>query len=189
MKKKDQKIKRGRQMRKGVKKRQDQIDIDPENPEEAETCILTEDKRCRSLEDLHNQDEERKEMRKIVRMNSIRKTKSVDDILREQLEEVTDVMQQNIIKLRDRHGSLHDLLDIANTLTGSAAEFQIVSKKVKRKEKMRMWKYRILAGIVVVVICVVVLVVVLVAVLTQQDDKPPHNIILISNRSAITGSL
>ncbi|XP_062585927.1 vesicle-associated membrane protein 5-like isoform X2 [Saccostrea cucullata] len=177
-------------MRKGVKKRQEETDIDPENPEEIETCILTEDKRCRSLENLQHHDEERKEMRKIVRMNSIRKTKSVDDILREQLDEVTEVMQQNIIKLRDRHGSLDDLLDKANILTGSAVEFKIVSKKVKQKEKLRMWKYRILAGVAVAVVCVVLLVVVLAVVFTQQDDKsPPPNIVLISNLSRISGSL
>ena len=86
-----------------------------------QTCLLKEDQRCRSLEDLHTVETESKEMREIVRINSIRKTKSVDDILREQLEEVKDVMHKNIIKIRDREGKLDDLLDRGNVLTGSVS--------------------------------------------------------------------
>lgn len=58
-------------------------------------------------------------MKKIVRMNSMRKAKSVDDILREQLEEVKGVMHKNIIKIRDRNGKLDDLVNRGDTLTDS----------------------------------------------------------------------
>nr|XP_022339731.1 synaptobrevin-like isoform X1 [Crassostrea virginica]XP_022339740.1 synaptobrevin-like isoform X1 [Crassostrea virginica]XP_022339748.1 synaptobrevin-like isoform X1 [Crassostrea virginica]XP_022339758.1 synaptobrevin-like isoform X1 [Crassostrea virginica]XP_022339764.1 synaptobrevin-like isoform X1 [Crassostrea virginica] len=172
--KKDQKIKRGRHMRKGVKKRQNESDADPENTEEVETCLLKEDQRCRSLEELYTVETESKEMREIVRINSIRKTKSVDDILREQLEEVKDVMHKNIIKIRDREGKLDDLLNRGDVLTGSCAEFMMVSKKVQRKQKLKKWKYRILAAIVVAVVVVVVIVVVVVVVVTQNDNTSSH---------------
>ena len=96
-----------------------------------QTCLLKEDQRCRSLEDLHTVETESKEMRDIVRINSIRKTKSVDDILREQLEEVKDVMHKNIIKIRDREGKLDDLLDRGNVLTGSVSICLLVVSVLK----------------------------------------------------------
>lgn len=54
------------------------------------------------------------------------------------------------------------------------AEFMMVSKKVQRKQKLKMWKYRILAAIVVAVVVVVVIVVVVVAVVTQKDNTSSH---------------
>lgn len=56
-----------------------------------------------------------------MRINSIRKTKSVDDILREQLEDVKEVMHLNIVKLRDRNGKLDDLVEKGDMLTGSVS--------------------------------------------------------------------
>lgn len=96
-----------------------------------QTCLLKEDQRCRSLEDLHTVETESKEMREIVRINSIRKTKSVDDILREQLEEVKDVMHKNIIKIRDREGKLDDLLNRGDVLTGSVSICLLVVSVLK----------------------------------------------------------
>lgn len=96
-----------------------------------QTCLLKEDQRCRSLEDLYTVETESKEMREIVRINSIRKTKSVDDILREQLEEVKDVMHKNIIKIRDREGKLDDLLNRGDVLTGSVSICLLVVSVLK----------------------------------------------------------
>jgi hypothetical protein len=50
-------------------------------------------------------------------MNSMRKAKSVDDILREQLEEVKGVMHQNLLKIRDRNGKIDDLINRSDILT------------------------------------------------------------------------
>lgn len=96
-----------------------------------QTCLLKEDQRCRSLEDLHTVETESKEMREIVRINSIRKTKSVDNILREQLEDVKKVMHKNIIKIRDREGKLDDLLDRGDVLTGSVSICLLVVSVLK----------------------------------------------------------
>lgn len=45
----------------------------------------------------------------------------MDDILREQLEEVKEVMHLNIVKLRDRNGKLDDLVEKGDMLTGSVS--------------------------------------------------------------------
>lgn len=86
-----------------------------------QTCLLSEEKRCRSLEDLRSTEPESRELKEFVRINSIRKTKSVDDILREQLEEVKEVMHLNLVKIRDRNGKLDDLVEKGNMLTGSVS--------------------------------------------------------------------
>lgn len=87
----------------------------------AQTCLLSEEKRCRSLEDLRSTEPESRELKEFVRINSIRKTKSVDDILRDQLEEVKEVMHLNLVKIRDRNGKLDDLVERGDTLTGSVS--------------------------------------------------------------------
>lgn len=177
-KKKDRKLKRDKHIRKGVKKRHDEFDADPENPEETEACLFTADKRCRSLEDLPSTGAESKELKKSVRINSIRKTKSVDDILREQVEEVKEAMHKNLLKIRDRNGKLDDLVEKGDTLTGSCAQFQMVSNKVVRKQKLRVWKTRILLAVAVAVGIVVLIVVIVVVVVTQQEETPQTNLYL-----------
>lgn len=87
----------------------------------AQTCLLSEEKRCRSLEDLRSTEPESRELKEFVRINSIRKTKSVDDILRDQLEEVKEVMHLNLVKIRDRNGKLDDLVERGDTLFGSVS--------------------------------------------------------------------
>lgn len=165
-------------MRKGVKKRHDDLDADPENPEELETCLLSEEKRCRSLEDLRSTEPESRELKEFVRINSIRKTKSVDDILREQLEEVKEVMHLNLVKIRDRNGKLDDLVEKGNMLTGSCQQFKVVSNKVRQKQNLRLWRTRILVAVAVAVGIVVLIVVIVVLVVSQQDETPQTNLYL-----------
>lgn len=160
-------------MRKGVKKRHDDLDADPENPEELETCLLSEEKRCRSLEDLRSTEPESRELKEFVRIN-----KSVNDILGEQIEDVREVMHLNMVKFRDRNGKLDDLVEKGEMLTASCQQFQVISNKVRQKQKLRLWRTRILVAVAVAVGIVVLIVVIVVVVVSQQDETPQTNLYL-----------
>lgn len=73
------------------------------------------------MEDLRSTEPESRELKEFVRINSIRKTKSVDDIVREQLEDVKEVMHLNMVKFRDRNGKLDDLVEKGEMLTASVS--------------------------------------------------------------------
>ncbi|XP_033752924.1 vesicle-associated membrane protein 3-like [Pecten maximus] len=90
----------------------------------------------------------------IVPLRPAQRSKSLDE-LREEAQEVTDIMMDNVVKIRDREGKLDDLCEKAESLNASTEMFQRTSVLIRRKQWWRNKKMTVL--LIVVGACFLVL--------------------------------
>ncbi|XP_060071677.1 vesicle-associated membrane protein 3-like [Ylistrum balloti] len=75
------------------------------------------------------------------------RSKSLDE-LREEAQEITDIMMENVVKIRDREGKLDDLCEKAESLNASTEMFQRTSVLIRRKQ---WWKNKKMTLLLIVV--------------------------------------
>ncbi|XP_033752937.1 synaptobrevin-B-like [Pecten maximus] len=95
----------------------------------------------------------------IVPLRPAQRTKSLDE-LREEAQEVTDIMMDNVVKIRDREGKLDDLCEKAESLNATTEMFQKTSVSIRRKQWLKNKKRTIMliaAGVCCLIIITIVL--------------------------------
>ncbi|OWF40086.1 vesicle-associated membrane protein 3-like [Mizuhopecten yessoensis] len=75
------------------------------------------------------------------------RSKSLDE-LRDEAQEITDIMMDNMVKIRDREGKLDDLCEKAESLNASTEMFQRTSVRIRRKQ---WWKNKKMTILLIVV--------------------------------------
>ncbi|XP_069122750.1 vesicle-associated membrane protein 3-like [Argopecten irradians] len=75
------------------------------------------------------------------------RSKSLDE-LREEAQEITDIMMDNVVKIRDREGKLDDLCEKAESLNASTEMFQRTSVLMRRKQWWRNKKMKLILMVV-----------------------------------------
>lgn len=76
--------------------------------------------------------------------------------LKEQVNEVSNIMSENINKILDRGGRLETLEDRSDMLSSGADEFRSSSRRVARKMWWQNMRINIFIGLVILVIVIVI---------------------------------
>ena len=81
------------------------------------------------------------------------------DATRQQVDEVTNVMKQNVQKLYEREGKLSDMADRADQLQEGSKQFNNTAVRIKRKHFWENMKMKIIIGVVIAVIIIIIIIV------------------------------